>query len=164
MVLGGIAVGALFAAFTSLIKYTADPNTKLPEIVYWLMGSLTAVNSNSIIMIIIPVTIGFTVLLLIRWRINVLSLGDDEAKALGVDTDRLRIVVIICCTLLTAASVSICGIIGWVGLVIPHVTRMIVGPDHRKLLPATIVVGAFFPCWLMMYVEQPFQLKFLWEY
>jgi iron complex transport system permease protein len=144
MVLGGIAVGALFAALTSLIKYTADPNTKLPEIVYWLMGSLTAVNSNSIIMIIIPITIGFTVLLLIRWRLNVLSMGDDEAKALGVDTDRLRIVVIICCTLLTAASVSICGIVGWVGLVIPHVTRMIVGPDHMKLLPATIAVGAFF--------------------
>ena len=144
MVLGGIAIGALFVALTSLIKYIADPNSKLPEIVYWLMGSLANVSINNLLMIIIPLIIGFTVLLSIRWRLNVLSMGDDEAKALGVDTDKLRIVVILCCTLLTAASVSICGIVGWVGLVIPHVTRMIVGPDHRKLLPATIAVGAFF--------------------
>jgi iron complex transport system permease protein len=144
MVLGGIAIAALFSAFTSCIKYLADPNSKLPEIVYWLMGSLSAVNGSSIMMIIIPISIGFTALLLIRWRINVLSMGDDEARALGVDTEKLRIIVIVCCTLLTAASVSISGIIGWVGLVIPHVSRMIVGPDHRKLLPATIALGAFF--------------------
>jgi iron complex transport system permease protein len=144
MVLGGIAIAALFSAFTSCIKYLADPNSKLPEIVYWLMGSLSAVNGSSIMMIVIPISIGFTALLLIRWRINVLSMGDDEARALGVDTEKLRIIVIICCTLLTAASVSISGIIGWVGLVIPHVTRMIVGPDHKKLLPATIALGAFF--------------------
>ena len=149
MVLGGIAIGALFSAFTSCIKYLADPNSKLPEIVYWLMGSLSAVNSRSLMMIIVPISIGFTVLLLIRWRINVLSMGDEEARALGVNTDKLRIIVILCCTLLTAASVSISGIIGWVGLVIPHVSRMIVGPDHRKLLPATIALGAFF----MLFVD-----------
>ena len=144
MVLGGIAIGALFSAFTSCIKYLADPNSKLPEIVYWLMGSLASVNSSSIMMISVPILIGFTALLLIRWRLNVLSMGDDEARALGINIDRLRILVITCCTLLTAAAVSISGIIGWVGLVIPHVARMIVGPDHRKLLPASIALGAFF--------------------
>lgn len=144
MVLGGIAIAALFSAFISCIKYLADPDSKLPEIVYWLMGSLSAVNSNNILMIIGPVLIGFTALLLIGWRINVLSMGDDEARALGVNTEKMRLLVILCCTLLTASAVSISGIIGWVDLVIPHAARMIVGPDHRKLLPACISLGATF--------------------
>jgi iron complex transport system permease protein len=144
MVLGGIAVGSLFSAFISCIKYVADPEDKLPEIVYWLMGSLSTVDTSSVVMIIIPVFIGFSVLLLVRWRLNVLSMGDEEAQSLGVNTEKLRLVVILCCTLLTSAAVSISGIIGWVGLVIPHMTRMIVGPDHRKLLPATISIGAVF--------------------
>jgi len=144
MVLGGIAIEALFSAFISCIKYLADPDSKLPEIVYWLMGSLSAINSNSVLMIIGPALIGCLALLLISWRINVLSMGDDEARALGVDTEKMRLLVILCCTLLTAASVSISGIIGWVGLVIPHAARMIVGPDHSKLLPASISLGASF--------------------
>ena len=144
MVLGGIAVGSLFSAFISCIKYVADPDSKLPEIVYWLMGSLSTVDTSSIMMIMIPVLIGFTVLLLVRWRLNVLSMGDEEAQSLGVNTEKLRLVVILCCTLLTSAAVSISGIIGWVGLVIPHMARMIVGPDHEKLLPATISIGAMF--------------------
>jgi iron complex transport system permease protein len=144
MVLGGIAIGALFSAFTSCIKYVADPYDKLPEIVYWLMGSLSAVNSQDVLMVAVPMFIGFTALLLIRWRLNILSMGEDEAQSLGVDTGKVRTIVIIACTILTASSVSISGIIGWVGLVIPHVTRMIVGPDHKKLLPATIAVGSFF--------------------
>lgn len=144
MVLGGVAIAALFSAFISCIKYLADPDSKLPEIVYWLMGSLSAVNSNSILMTIGPVLIGFTALLLIGWRINVLSMGDDEARALGVNTEKMRLLVIFCCTLLTASAVSISGIIGWVGLVVPHAARMIVGPDHRKLLPASISLGATF--------------------
>jgi iron complex transport system permease protein len=144
MVLGGIAIAALFSAFISCIKYLADPDSKLPEIVYWLMGSLSAVSSRSLLMIVGPVFIGFSVLLLISWKINVLSMGDDEARALGVDTEKMRLLVILCCTLLTAASVSISGIIGWVGLVIPHAARMIVGPDHSKLLPASISLGSSF--------------------
>ena len=144
MVLGGIAIGSLFSALISCIKYIADPESKLPEIVYWLMGSLSTVDSSSVMMIIIPVLIGFTVLLLLRWRLNVLSMGDEEARSLGVDTEKLRIIVILCCTLLTSAAVSISGIIGWVGLVIPHIARMIVGPDHKKLLPASISIGAVF--------------------
>lgn len=144
MVLGGMAIGALFSAFTSCIKYVADPYSKLPEIVFWLMGSLSKVNTKSVFMIIVPILIGFSVLLMIRWRMNVLSMGDEEARSLGVDTEKLRIVVILCCTLLTAAAVSISGIIGWVGLVIPHIARIFVGPDHKKLLPFSIILGAFF--------------------
>ena len=144
MVLGGIAIEALFSAFISCIKYLADPDSKLPEIVYWLMGSLSAINSNSILMIIGPTLIGFLILLLISWRINILSMGDDEASSLGINTEKMRLLVILSCTLLTAASVSISGIIGWVGLVIPHAARMIVGPDHRRLLPASISLGATF--------------------
>lgn len=144
MVLGGMAIGALFSAFISCIKYIADPYDKLPQIVYWLMGSLNTVTPRSVLMIMVPIIIGFTILLLVKWRLNVLSMGDEEARSLGVDTEKLRIIVILCCTLLTAAAVSISGIIGWVGLVIPHVARIIVGPDHRKLLPASISLGAVF--------------------
>jgi iron complex transport system permease protein len=144
MVLGGIAIAALFSACVSCIKYLADPDNKLPEIVYWLMGGLSAVSSSSVLMIIGPDLIGFTALLLIGWRINVLSMGDDEARSLGINTEKMRLFVILCCTLLTASAVSISGIIGWVGLVIPHATRMIVGPNYRKLLPASISLGATF--------------------
>ncbi|AKB29664.1 Vitamin B12 ABC transporter, permease component BtuC [Methanosarcina siciliae T4/M] len=144
MVLGGIAIAALFSALISCIKYLADPDSKLPEIVYWLMGSLSAVESSSILMIAGPVLVGFTTLLLVGWRINVLSMSDDEARSLGINTEKMRLLIIFCCTLLTAAAVSISGIIGWVGLVIPHAARMLVGPDHRKLLPASISLGATF--------------------
>ena len=133
-VLAGISIAALFTAFTSTIKYLSNPYNQLPEITYWLMGSLSAVTTQSVLMILIPVSIGFTVLLLVRWRINVLAMGDEEATSLGVDTGKLKIIVILCCTLLTAAAVSISGIIGWVGLIIPHIARMIVGPDHKKLV------------------------------
>jgi iron complex transport system permease protein len=144
MVLGGIAIAALFTAFTSCIKYVADPYSKLPEITFWLMGSLATVNASSVITILIPIFLGFTILLLVRWRINALSIGDEEARSLGVNTDNLRIIVILSCTLLTASAVSVSGIIGWVGLVIPHIARIFVGPDHKILLPASISLGAVF--------------------
>lgn len=95
-------------------------------------------------MVTLPMVLGCGILLLIRWRINVLSMGEDEAQTLGVDTKKLHIIIITCCTIVTAAAVSISGIIGWIGLVIPHITRMIVGPDHKVLLPASIFMGAFF--------------------
>lgn len=144
MVLCGIAISALFSAFISMTKYLADPYDKLPAIVYWLMGSLSSVSIDDLYLVLIPIFIGFSVLLLLRWRLNILALGEEEAQSLGVDVKKLRLIIIVCCTLLTASAVSISGIIGWVGLVIPHVTRMIVGPDHKRLLPATICIGAFF--------------------
>ncbi|UTB32082.1 MAG: iron ABC transporter permease [Methanobacterium sp. ERen5] len=144
MVLGGIAVAAIFTAFTSTIKYVADPMNKLPEIIFWLMGSLSMVNPMKLLMIIVPLLMGFTILMLLRWRLNLMAMGDEEAVSMGIDTDKLRIVVILASTLLTAAAVSISGIIGWVGLVIPHMARILVGPDHVKLLPVSVSLGAMF--------------------
>ncbi len=144
LVLCGIAIASLFSALLSLIKYVADPYGQLQTIVFWLMGSLTAVNNQDLFIMGIPIIIGSIILLLIRWRINVISMGEEEAQTLGVNTKKLQGIIILCCTIITASAVSICGIIGWIGLVIPHVGRMIVGPDHKVLLPVSIILGAFF--------------------
>ncbi len=144
LVLCGIAIAALFSALLSLIKYVADPYGQLQTIVFWLMGSLAAVNNQDIIIMGIPIFIGTIILLMIRWRLNVLSMGEEEAQTLGINIKQLQTIIIVCCTVVTASAVSICGIIGWIGLVIPHVARMIVGPDHKVLLPASIILGAFF--------------------
>jgi iron complex transport system permease protein len=142
LVLAGIIVGALFSALISLIKYVADPYEKLPAIVFWLMGSLASVSNRDLLMVAPPILFGTSILLLVRWRINILSMGDEEARALGVDTEKLKMIIIVCATLITASAVCISGIIGWVGLVIPHVGRMLVGPDHKYLLPASFLLGA----------------------
>lgn len=141
LVLSGIMIGALFSSGIAFIKYVADPYDKLPSITYWLMGSLAAVSPQDVYMIIIPMIVGIVPLYFIRWRINVISLGEEEAQALGIDTRKLRFFAIICSTLITAASISISGIIGWVGLIIPHLSRMIVGPNYKVLLPTSIVIG-----------------------
>ncbi|MDY0386219.1 MAG: iron ABC transporter permease [Methanolobus sp.] len=143
-VLSGIIVGSIFTSLISLAKYIADPYDDLPEIVFWLMGSLSSVRYVDVLWLAIPLIIGITILLLLRWRINVLTLGDEEAKSLGVDIDKMRLVIIICATLVTSAAVSLSGIIGWVGLVVPHIARMLVGPNYVKLLPASIAIGASF--------------------
>ena len=142
LVLSGVVVGAIFSALISLIKYVADPYQKLPAIVFWLMGSLSAASTSDLIAAAPPILLGSLGLLLVRWRINILSLGDEEARSLGVRTDLLKGIIIACATLVTAVGVSVSGIIGWVGLVIPHVGRMLVGPDHRVLLPASVALGA----------------------
>lgn len=144
LVLAGIIVGALFQALISLVKYVADPNDTLPAIVFWLMGSLGTVTFSDLAMVAPPMLAGMIVLLLIRWRINILAVGDEEAKALGVDTERLSAVIIVCATVVTACAVCISGIIGWVGLVIPHIGRMLLGPDYRKLIPVSIILGAVY--------------------
>lgn len=144
LVLSGVAISAFFGALVSAVKFVADPDDKLPEIVYWLMGSLASITVDKLIMISVPIIIGVVVLMLLRWRINLLSMGDEEAQALGLNSSRTRLVVIAACTLLTSAAVSISGIIGWLGLVIPHMTRMIVGPDNKILIPASLSLGASF--------------------
>ena len=149
LVLGCIAVSAVFSALISMIKYVADPNNVLPAITYWLMGGLSAVSLSDLAMVIVPILVCMGVLLLLRWRLNVLALGDAEAETLGIDTQKYQLIIIVCCTMCTAAAVSICGIVGWVGLVIPHVCRMIVGPNYKLLLPATISLGALF----MLFVD-----------
>jgi iron complex transport system permease protein len=137
-------IGTLFSSFISFIKYVADPYEELPAITFWLMGSLSMITMKDIVIIIVPIIVGFVLLYLIRWRLNSMSFGDEEAQALGVNTSRLRFIVILASTLLTAAAVSISGVIGWVGLLIPHLARMIVGPNYKLLIPASIILGSTF--------------------
>ena len=144
LVLSGIMVGSLFSAGTSYIKLVADPSNQLPEITYWLMGSLSGATNKDVAFVCLPMAVGLVPLLLLRWRMNVLTLGDDEARTIGVNAGRVRLLVILCATLVTAAAVSVSGMIGWVGLVIPHLSRKLVGNDYKQLLPATLLFGAAF--------------------
>lgn len=144
LVLSGMIISAVFSALISLIKYVADPYDKLPAITYWLMGSFASASYNNLQMAGIPIFLGTVVLLLLRWRINILSLGDEDAYSLGVNPVKTRRVIIIMATLITASCVTVTGVIGWVGLVIPHICRMLIGVDHMKLLPVSCVVGAAF--------------------
>jgi iron complex transport system permease protein len=144
LVLAGIVISALFSAFISITKYLADPYSKLPEITFWLMGSLSSTTMHDLIFVLPPIIISAVALLLLRWRLNVLVFGDEEASALGMDTQKYRMVIIVCSTLLTASVVSISGQIGWVGLVIPHFSRIIVGPNYKYLLPTSFLVGGWY--------------------
>ncbi|MDD4571013.1 MAG: iron ABC transporter permease [Clostridia bacterium] len=144
LVLAGMIVSTLFSSFITLLKYVADPYTKLPEITYWLMGGLSAVSMDDVLMMLIPFFCGMIPLFFLRWQLNAMAFGDEEAKSMGLNTDKLRIVYIVCATLLTAASVAICGMIGWIGLVIPHLTRMLVGPNYKYLMPASFLIGGIF--------------------
>ena len=144
LVLSGVAISAFFNSLISGVKFIADPDDKLPEIVYWLMGSLASVTMDEIIMILIPLLIGFIILFLLRWQMNILAMGDEEAQSLGLNPSRIRLIIIVGCTLLTSAAVSISGIIGWIGMIIPHIARMIVGPDNKILLLASLSLGASF--------------------
>src|SRR5262249_37320618 len=142
LVLAGVTIGALVGAAISLIKILADPYNQLPAITYWLLGSLTAVNRTDLLAILPAIALGLVPLHLLRWQMNLMALGEEEARALGVETRRLRAVFIAAATLMTAAAVSITGIIGWIGLLVPHVARLLVGPDFARLMPATLALGA----------------------
>lgn len=144
LVLAGVVIKAMFEALISVTKYVADPYSQLPGITFFLMGGLSSLTWSDIGMLCVPVLVCGIVLFGLRWRINILSLNDDESRALGVDAGRIRVVVIVCATLMTAVSVAVTGIIGWVGLVIPHFMRMLFGPDSRRLLPASFLGGAFY--------------------
>lgn len=144
LILAGIMLSSLFNAGTSYIKLVADPSNQLPQITYWLMGSLSGTKLGDVPLAFLPMAVGLAPLFLLRWQLNLLSLGEDEAKALGVNTDRVRLVLLLSATLVTAASVSFSGMIGWVGLVVPHLCRRLVGSDHRYLMPASFLCGAAF--------------------
>ena len=144
LVLAGIVVGALAGAAISLVKVLADPYDQLPAITFWLLGSLSGVKAHDVAATVPVVLVGLVPLILLRWRIGVLSLGDDEARALGVEVGRLRAIVIAAATLVTASVVAISGVIGWVGLMVPHMARLLVGPRFDRLLPAAILLGAAF--------------------
>ncbi|MCW5773063.1 MAG: iron ABC transporter permease [Rhodospirillaceae bacterium] len=144
LILAGVVVGALLGSVLGLIKYLADPYNQLPAITFWLLGSLAAADRADIATTLPAVLLGLVPLWLLRWRLNLMALGDEEAKALGVGVVRVRLAVIGAATLMTAAVVSISGIIGWIGLLVPHFARFLVGPNFTRLLPASVVLGAAF--------------------
>ena len=144
LVLAGIMVSSLFQSGTSFLKLVADPNNQLPQITYWLMGSLSGAKWSDIGFVLTPMLIGLIPLLFLRWQLNVITMGDDEARAMGVNAPRIRLWIVICSTLVTASAVSVSGMIGWVGLVIPHMMRRVVGSDYRFLMPASMLGGGIF--------------------
>ena len=144
VVLSGIMMGSLFNALVSLVKYVADSETQLPAITYWLMGGLNGAGYKSLMFGAPPILLGMLILYSIRWRMNLLPLSEDEAKSSGININRLRAVTIICATMITASCVSMCGQVGWVGLLIPHMCRMKFGSNHMALIPTSISFGAVF--------------------
>ncbi|MEO6309987.1 MAG: iron ABC transporter permease [Leifsonia sp.] len=141
LVLGGVVTGSFFSALVSLVTYIADPYSTLPAIVFWLLGSVASATYPQVVVATVPVLIGTVALLGLRWRINVLSLGDEDAAGLGVRPRALRWVVLIAVALIVAGAVAVSGVVSWVGLVIPHIARLWVGPDHRVLLPVSFLLG-----------------------
>lgn len=144
LVLTGVVIGTLLGSAIALLKYLADPYNQLPAITFWLLGSLASISPADLAMAAPLALAGLVPMLLMRWRINLLALPDDEARALGMDTRRLRALVVACATLMTASVVAISGIIGWVGLLIPHAARLLAGPDFGRLLPLAMLMGAAF--------------------
>jgi iron complex transport system permease protein len=144
LVLAGVVVGSLLGACVALMKYLSDPYNQLPAITFWLLGSLASTNPEDVWSTLPLMLLGLVPMWLLRWRINLLSLDDEEARALGVETGRIRFIVIAAATLMTSAAVAISGVIGWIGLVIPHFARLLVGPDFSRLLPTSILLGAGF--------------------
>ncbi|MDR3289474.1 MAG: iron ABC transporter permease [Peptococcaceae bacterium] len=144
LILAGMVVGALFSALVSLVKYVADPQDLLPSITYWLLGTMSGVNMARLALGTPLMIVGTLVIFLLRWRLNALSLQEDEAKALGINVKLTRVLVICSATAVTAAVISMCGLIGWVGLLIPHVSRMIFGSDNKYVIPSCIGLGALF--------------------
>lgn len=144
LVLAGVAVGALLGAGIALIKTLADPSTQLPAITFWLMGGLNAITTRDLLLTAPLVLLGLAPMALLRWRLNLLSLPDEEAQALGLPVRRLRLLLVAAATLATAAVVSVAGIVGWVGLVVPHMARLLAGPNFVRLLPASLLLGGGF--------------------
>lgn len=144
LVLAGVMISSLFSSGTSLIKLMADTQDQLPAITYWLMGSLSSIKMKDLSFAFFPIVIGLIPIILLRWRINLLTLGEDEAKSMGIEVKKMRLIVIFSSTLMTAGAVAISGMIGWVGLVIPHFSRLIFGDDYSLTLPSSAFLGATF--------------------
>jgi iron complex transport system permease protein len=144
LVLTGVVIGTLLGSGIALLKYLADPYNQLPAITFWLLGSLAAIGPKDLAVALPLVLLGLAPMLLLRWRVNLLALPADEARVLGVDTRRLRTAIVAAATLMTAASVAVSGIIGWIGLLVPHAARLLVGPDFGRLLPLAMLLGAAF--------------------
>lgn len=144
LVLVGIVISSLFSSLVSITKYAADTDDKLPAITFWLMGSLSSINAGDLKVMIIPLAAGAALIFLLRWKLNIISFGDEEARNMGVDVKKIRPLIIAAASLLTATAVSAGGMIGWVGLIIPHVARFLVGPNYKILLPVSFLCGSLF--------------------
>ena len=144
LVLSGIAVSALFSSGVGALKYMADPLTQLPDIVFWMLGGLWGVTWNDFLYILLPVTVGLIIIVLMRWRLNLLSLDADTGFSLGAATGRERTLVLVAAVVATAAVVSVAGVVAWIGLLIPHVARRLTGADAQRALPASLLLGAMF--------------------
>jgi len=144
LVLSGMVVSTLFASLISLLKFMADTDSKLPSITFWLMGSLASIGITDLKIVVPIVLSGLVPLILVSWRMNVLSFGDEEAKAMGIHTGKLRVLIILCASLVTASIIAITGHIGWIGLIIPHFARLITGPDNKVLMPFSFFLGGAF--------------------
>jgi len=144
VVLGGMVVSALFQACVSLVKYTADPENELPSITYWLMGSMSGAGYNTLLLGLPFIFLGTMIIYALRWRLNILSLNEDEAHSMGMNLQIMRLTVIVASSLITASAVSMCGSIGWVGLLVPHMARMLMGSNNRTVIPVSISLGATF--------------------
>jgi iron complex transport system permease protein len=144
LILAGLMISSLHSTAASFMKLVADPNNVLPEIVYWLMGSLAKTKPEDVSFVIVPMALGLLPLLAFRWRINILTLSEEEAQSVGINTRAFRALVIICGTLVTAAAVSVSGVIGWAGLIIPHLARRIAGNNYQDLMPVSMLTGALF--------------------
>lgn len=144
IVLAGMVISALFEALVSLLKYVADPDEVLPTITYWLMGSLASANYNSLMLGLPFIVVGVLIIFLLRWRLNILALNEDEARSMGINLRAMRLLIIVAATMTTASCISMCGKIGWVGLLIPHIARMLRGGNNQRAVPACISLGATF--------------------
>ena len=144
IVLAGLVVSSVFEALVSLMKYVADPQDELPIITYWLMGSMSRANYKNLVMGIPFIVIGIIIIFALRWRLNILSFNEDEARSLGVNVKILRVAFILASSMITASCVSMCGQVGWVGLLVPHISRMMRGNNNCRVIPVSISLGAFF--------------------
>jgi iron complex transport system permease protein len=144
IILAGMVVSALFSALVSLVKYMADPQDVLPTITFWLMGSLSGATLKTLELGVPFLAVGMLTIWLLRWKLNAMTLSEDEAASLGINVKRIRLIVITAAAMITSAVVSMCGLIGWVGLLIPHAARMIFGNDNRRVVPASMGLGAIF--------------------
>ncbi len=159
LVLGGMISGSLFTALLSIVKYAADPTNQLPAIVYWLMGNLSSVDYQTMLAMSLPAAAGIVIIILHARQLNAMSMGDEEARSLGINIGRVRLVVIFFATLISALTVMAGGMIGWVGLVIPHICRMVVGPNNEILLPVAALTGAIY----LLLVDNVSRLLFSFE-
>ncbi len=157
LILCGTMIGSVCTSIVSMIKYTADPSDSLPSITFWLMGSLSKVQGHGIILSLIPISIGISILFIARWKLNILMLDDEEARSLGINPTKWKLIIIFASTLLTSSSVCLGGLIGWVGLMIPHIARFLFGSNYRYLLPSSMILGSLFLLVIDTFIRTVFQ-------